>query len=279
MKEFYIRGIIMSAIQNVPAISIAFMIVSLLVSFSVPIILVFFFLKKKKADLVPFFIGCGIFAVFALILEGLLHLVVLKLSGSIGKTITGNVWLYGIYGGLAAGIFEETGRFIAFKKFFKKYNKPQNALMYGAGHGGFEAMVLIGFSYVNNILISFAINSGNLESFLGDLTSNKEVVNNLASLATIPSIDFLAAGIERIIAITLHISLSVLVYIAVTQKGKWSMYIIAILLHAAINFVAVILMNRIPIIALEAVILALVVMVAFYARKLYKQLEKENVVE
>jgi uncharacterized membrane protein YhfC len=49
---------------------------------------------------------------------------------------------------------------------------------------------------------------------------------------------FLLAGIERFIAIFLHISLSVLVFKAVKDR-KWLFYPLAILIHAAIDWVAV----------------------------------------
>ena len=52
-----------------------------------------------------------------------------------------------------AGIFEETGRFLAFKTVLrKKQGKDINALMYGAGHGGFEAAALLGITMINNII-------------------------------------------------------------------------------------------------------------------------------
>ena len=48
-----------------------------------------------------------------MVLERIFHFLVLQ-SGA-GTVIQGNIWLYALYGGLAAGIFEETGRFLAFR--------------------------------------------------------------------------------------------------------------------------------------------------------------------
>lgn len=100
---------------TVPTSSIVFMAVSCLIGFAIPLGLFIYFRKKKGADVLPFFVGCAIMLVFALILESMVHRVVL--SSDIGSVIQGTIWLYALYGGAMAGLFEETGRFIAFKPF------------------------------------------------------------------------------------------------------------------------------------------------------------------
>ena len=117
--------------MSVPTLSVAFMALATLYSFAAPILLLIYY-RKKGADILPFFIGCIVFVIFALILESLMHQLVLKVL-PVGKTILGNTLLYALYGGLAAGIFEETGRFLAFKTVLKKkLGNDRNALMYGA---------------------------------------------------------------------------------------------------------------------------------------------------
>ena len=101
--------------------------------------------KKKGGQVSAFFVGCAVFVVFALLLESLVHNLVLK-GLPVGEKILGNTLLYALYGGLMAGLFEETGRFLAFKTVLKKrQDNDRNALMYGAGHGGIEC-ILQGFS-------------------------------------------------------------------------------------------------------------------------------------
>lgn len=65
-----------------------------------------------------FFAGAAAFILFAMILEQLLHSAVLRSPA--GAVLQGNIWLYGLYGGLAAGLFEETGRLAAFRLLLKK---------------------------------------------------------------------------------------------------------------------------------------------------------------
>lgn len=97
---------------TVSGASMAGMVISLLLSVGLPIFLGIFIYKKTKPWVPAFFIGCGIFVGFAMILEQICHAIVLTVTGSV---IRDNIWLYAIYGGLAAALFEECGRWIAMK--------------------------------------------------------------------------------------------------------------------------------------------------------------------
>ena len=102
--------------ETVPALSIAGMAIAMLVSFALPIALFIYSKKKLYAKTAPFFIGCGVFVVMVVLLESLAHNLIL---GSTGTVITGNPLLYALYGGLMAALFEETGRYIAMRRFVK----------------------------------------------------------------------------------------------------------------------------------------------------------------
>ena len=82
----------------------------------------------------------------AMLLEQLLHVLVIQLCGLKAQS---RPWLYYVYAALAAAVFEETGRLIAMKFWMKKWLDFPNALMYGIGHGGVEAILLGGFSGIS----------------------------------------------------------------------------------------------------------------------------------
>ena len=128
----------------VPGASIAGMVFSLVVSFALPIGLFVYAKKKLGAKTAPFFIGCGVFFVMVLMLEAAIHRIVFQLAGEV---LTGSVILYAVYGGLMAALFEETGRYIAMRFLVKPMDFP-NAFMYGAGHGGVEAMLLLSLIHI-----------------------------------------------------------------------------------------------------------------------------------
>ena len=127
-----------------------------------PLGLGIFFWRKSKGRWRFFFIGCIIFPVFVLILERTAHS--LLLYGAPGAVLQRNIWLYAFYAGLMAGVFEECGRWLAFKLSLRWSRGPGDALMYGAGHGGIEAILLAGMTMLSNITLALALNRGGLEA-------------------------------------------------------------------------------------------------------------------
>lgn len=101
------------------------------------------------------------------------------------------------YAALAAGLFEETGRLVAMKFFMKKNLDKGNALMYGVGHGGVEAILLVGLTYVNNIVISIMINTGTIQLSMSQLepAMQEATYQQLQPLWQSPSYVFYMAGV------------------------------------------------------------------------------------
>lgn len=258
---------------TVPALSIVFMIITCAISFGVPIALFIYLRLVKKADIYPFFAGCTVMLLFAFILESGAHSLVL--SSPAGSAIKGNIWLYAIYGGFMAGLFEETGRYLAFSFALKKYRaKNVNALMYGAGHGGFEAMAIVDLTMINNIVWSIMINSGRIAELTGSLTGDQlaQAQQSIGLLISTPSYQFLLGGVERLFAILLHISLSILVWFSVKWEGKLYLYPAAILIHFAVDAAAALMSGLgVNVVAIEAVVAVLTTAVAFFAWRLWRE--------
>lgn len=228
--------------------------------------------RRQGGRMSTFFIGCAVFVVFALILERIGHQLILY--GPAGGVIQGNIWLYALYGGLMAGIFEEVGRLAAFRFALRKRKEPVTALMYGAGHGGCEAVLLVGVSMVNNILVSLWYNAGTLEAHMGTVTAQGQAA--VDALVQTPSWMFLLSGVERIIAVALHIALSVLVFAAV-RRGRYGWFWLAVLLHAAVDAVTLLLASCLPLPVVELVLLVLVAGIVLLAHRVYTGLKKEEI--
>lgn len=262
----------MTPMAPVSAASIAGMIFTLIISLAVPIAAgIAVCLKwKGRVRISSLFIGAGTFILSAMILERIFHTVILF---STGNLITGNPWLYALYGGLAAGLFEETGRFLAMKFFMKKTLSRENAVLYGIGHGGTEAVLLIGFTYINNLIYSVLINSGALSSMLSvyDADTQALITQQLDALGNTPSLLFYLAGVERIAAMLLHIALSFLVYLAVKDR-KPGFYVLSIVLHALVNAVTVLVSSISPLLS-EAVLIGMVLLFILF---LFQYEKKSN---
>lgn len=221
-------------------------------------------LKKKGGRLSTFLFGCVIFLVFAMGLEQAGHQLILL--GRAGPVIQGNLWLYALYAGLMAGVFEETGRLVAFRFLLKDRRKPVDALMYGAGHGGCEAVAIVGLAMVNDLIVSHWINTGTAEAYLGEAAQSVA-----AALIQTPGWMYLLGGAERIFALMLQVSLSVLVFAAV-RRGQYRWFWLALAVHAAADAAMVAAAAWLPTLAVEGLILAFALGAALAARWVYRGL-------
>ena len=105
-----------------------------------PVAVCIWWLLTRKEKLWVVLTGAATWFVFAIILESIPKLIFFNPSTSLGKTVLGNVALYTVIGALLAGIFEETGRLVAFKTVLRKRTNKETGISHGIGHGGFEAM-------------------------------------------------------------------------------------------------------------------------------------------
>lgn len=245
-----------------------------------PILLAWWLVKKYNVKISTILIGAGVFVVFALILETIMHQIVLK--GPHGSTIMGNIWYYALYGGLAAGIFEETGRFIAMKWLLK--NEPgtaSTAVAYGAGHGGIELILIFGLTMISNVALSAMINSGQAETLLATAPAAalEQMQAQFNQLETASAGSYLIGIWERVSAIILQLSLSVLVWAAVRKGGKYLwLFPAAIFIHFLVDAGAVVLSKSTTMVATEIIITAEALATAAIAYMIGKQL-KEPVTE
>ena len=248
----------------VPVSSLIVMVLNALLGIAIPVFLAWWAVKKHRANLITILIGAGTFLLFALVLESIVHQVVLK--GPCGAVIQGKTLYYALYGGLMAGLFEETGRFLAMKYLLKK--EPTETLpgvAYGLGHGGAEMILIFGVSMISTFTMALMVNLGQTEVILSTVPA--EAKDQLT--ATFEQLKTTGAGIyllglwERFSAMTLHVGLSVLVWAAVRKGGKWLwLFPAAILLHALVDGLAVILSKSAGMVTVELIIMATAIAVA-----------------
>ena len=209
------------------------MFITILFSFLLFAGLILFYKKKTGIYIKPLIIGSIGFIVFTQILEKALHIVVFTNFPNYAD----HPWLFALYGGMAAGLFEELGRFILFTWLLKKYLDFRGGISFGIGWGGIEAVLLILITILPNIIFAFLINAGTFETALaGQVPSDqlpiiKETVLN-------QGVSFYLMGIaERFFAVFMQIAFSLFVLVAVIKR-KFVYVIYAILIHAAIDFPA-----------------------------------------
>lgn len=264
---------VMDMIGEVSTVAITGIIFSAVIAIGLPVVLLILVKVKLHTGIADAGIGALTFVLFALVLEQILHGIMLKL---LGETLTKNIWLFAVYGGLAAGVFEETGRFVAMKFWMKKSLSKESSVMYGVGHGGIEAILIVGFTCISNLVTALMINSGQIESAFStieDGAGRETALQGLSVLWTTPGYQFFLAGVERISAVTLHICLSYLVYRAI-KYGMKKYYFLAVGIHFLVDALTVLLSNYTPLVILEAVLLIMIGVLAVMVGRMYMEEER-----
>lgn len=157
-------------------------------------------------------------------------------------------WIAGL--ALTAGVFEEVGRYIGYVYLFHNGKNWPNSLMYGL-----EA-VLIGAGGMLTSLISYVIIS-NTSLFGGQLFgANAEQIGQVqAAFAAISWWLPLLGGFERLGALVIQVSLAVIVLQSFLRNTRLWLYA-AIAYHVVVDFVAVMVVQRLGSVAAEGAVAA-----------------------
>ena len=223
---------------------------------------------KKKERFTTVLIGAATFLLFATILEKPIQAILIAptqmglADTGLSRFINARPILWAFVVGLFPGIFEETGRLVAYKTVLNKRKNKETSISHGIGHGGFEVIFLVGITYINYITYAVMINTGIFGTVVEQTRAlSPAQADSLVAVASgIASFSFanLALGIvERVFAVLFHIGASVIVFYACRDKGRFWLYPLAICLHTAMDFVAGLSMVGVfnpPVWALEGII-------------------------
>lgn len=202
---------------------------------TIPVVLIVAWKMYTKRSLVPFWVGIMVFIAFSRMLEMIPHSLFLLSSNPVSKAINGNVVLYVIYAATVAALFEETGRYLAFRFVLTKHPNKETAVTYGIGHGGIECILVLGVTYIQYYAYGQLINSGSMDKMLSAYKDSSQSVDALNQLITnikgVTKMTCYMADLERISAMMVQIALSILVFQAVYVAGKKYMYWVAVALH------------------------------------------------
>ena len=202
---------------------------------TIPVVLIVAWKMYTKRSLVPFWVGIMVFIAFSRMLEMIPHSLFLLSSNPVSKAINGNVVLYVIYAATVAALFEETGRYLAFRFVLTKHPNKETAVTYGIGHGGIECVLVLGVTYIQYYAYGQLINSGSMDKMLSAYKDSSQSVDALNQLITnikgVTKMTCYMADLERISAMMVQIALSILVFQAVYVAGKKYMYWVAVALH------------------------------------------------
>lgn len=152
-----------------------------------------------------------------------------------------NYILYCFILAFTAALFELAGRYAA-AKLLRKNQSFERAFAAGLGHGGIEAIILIGMTYVNNLIYSVMINMNMFDSIVEQVEASGVDGTQLYfikdALISTSSGAFLLAGYERILTVIAHIAMSMIVFYFVSRKEDMRGILICLGAHTCLDFVS-----------------------------------------
>ena len=235
--------------------------------------------KHKEQTKISWLIaGAAGFVISARMLEVGVHYFCIVADNPVSRFINGNTAAFVLYGITMAGIFEECGRHIILKYILKKDRTRENAVIYGIGHGGTEILTVFLPAMILYLAIAVMFSQGDTETALKTLNITEET-----AAAALPSVQAAAAFdyammamnvMERLLAMLIHIGLTVIVYYGVVNAKKLCLPA-AILLHMlADTFPALYQRGILPLWAVEIWIAFWTLMMMLIAAKLYKRMSE-----
>ena len=153
--------------------------------------------------------------------------------------------------GLSAGLFEEITRWLGLRYWIKEARSWSSSLMYGAGWGGMEA-ILVGLAVLWALTQALLWEQGLLQNLISS-DQLAFVDERFAAYWNTPLFLNLLGAAERSFALMLHLSLSVMVMRVFTHNNRlW--LVAAIAWHAVVNAVAIVAITQISAVATEAIV-------------------------
>ena len=222
-------------------LSIVSIIVTLFVSFILPLaFLVGYALRHKRQGIwSAWLLGALGFFVPQILIRLPILTGLSQLSGFAAFAQT-HPALYGFGLAFTAGLFELAGRY-AVARCLKKNLTCRRALAAGLGHGGIESILITGLAYLSNVVFLVMLQTGGFDTTLAQTTAAGGDASQLLAardaLLNTHWAMFLLAGFERLLAMTCHVAMSMLVCYGV-HRGKAAPTIFAFAMHVGMDSVA-----------------------------------------
>ena len=265
-------------VTNVGISSMIWLGIGAVLGIVVPLGIAIWWTIRKKENFTTILIGAAVFVLFALLLEKPIQNALILPDHGVSRFINARPVLWAFVVGLFPGVFEETGRFVAFKTVLKKRKNKETSISYGIGHGGIEAIIIFGMTYITYLSYAVMINTGTFQTVIDQVMAEAPdqlgaVYQTMDAIATFSFGTLSLALLERVGAFLFHVGASILVFYACRDRGKFFLYPLAVLLHTAMDMFCGLYLNgtlQISQVVLEIVIIIYGILVFIGAYFIYK---------
>lgn len=217
--------------------TISIILVGVSYSLVLPLLLCVIFKKRFKAHLKPFFLGMLAYVAFSFCLVNLVNGLLLMFVDTSGFS-SALIFIYSLCTQTIAALLAQSGKYYTIKILKNdanpnKYAMRGDALEFGTGYGGLEAIMTVGISMASYFSYAAIVSGGQMEQFLSGLTgADLESVQGIFDLLTTSSaMDFLAIIIQGLAMILFQIGSSLLVFRAVFGENDKAYFRLALIFH------------------------------------------------
>lgn len=238
---------------------------------AVPALAALLLYKKCGGNVSAFFLGCGMYLLFNVMLNSTVGAIVSMTSAA------EKLWFVVLYSGLSAALMDGFGRIAAFRWALKRNLCPTNAMLYGLGFGWVDCVLLLGIDSIYSAAFGSAYNRD--PAALEALGAPEMVAALTQQLKTTDIGQLLASGVDRLLAVVLQMALAQLMMTAIA-KTKGGYTILAILLqHVCVC--AIVWMDEITGSILLGLVIRLVftavaILLALRTKEYWEQTKKEE---
>jgi uncharacterized membrane protein YhfC len=204
-----------------------------------PILLALWWRRRTGAPLSAFGVGALVFFIAQIVLR-------LPWQVPLARRIQGHpelLFAFLIFSSFTAALFEETGRWAGYRYLLRERTR-RTGVMLGLGHGGLEAILLVGFPLLG-LLFTWELASRGMIAPGPTLDAVRRQTSSLGFWSV------QLATLERASGMATHVGLSLIV-LQVWMRGGLRWLFLAMTLHFAVNVVGVTLLHQLHVPALLA---------------------------
>jgi uncharacterized membrane protein YhfC len=233
------------------------LILSGILEIIIPLAFSIYIIRRLKIGWKTWIVGAGMF---------ILSLIRIPLNQYLSQVLVNSMqgsWTFLILAlipSTMAGVFEEVSRFVGIRYIIND-DTYEKGLVYGAGHGGIESIVLVGI----NVLVL-----GVLVIFSPQSIPPSQLEQILANPVYLP----LLGVYERVMVIMIQVAFSILV-LEFIRKKEIKYFLAALFSHILLNFFAVVL-SRYSIIYSELSVTFFAIALGYW---LYRKMRSEKILE
>jgi uncharacterized membrane protein YhfC len=229
-------------------------VLNFIIMMALPIGLAIYLARRYKAGWGLFGIGVGSFVVSQVFHIPFNRWVLEPVVRGLGLSLSQQglqLMAVGLLYGASAGVFEEVTRALGYRFLIKTDRDWASGLMYGAGHGGIEA-ILLGILALVAFIQVMALKGVDLSTVVApdqvDLARSQ-----IEAYLAVPWYQAILGAVERLSALPIQVSLSVLVLQAFRRRQVWWLGL-AIGWHTLVDAAAVFAIQTWNIYVTEAIV-------------------------